>query len=106
MVFSESSGSDEICPVCYWQDDIFGLLEPFVAMGPNHVSLAQAQKNFGELGFSEPRFARLKNRLSPPSQFAIDPEWRPILSPEKFHPGQFRPEKGSPYYWRSDYWLA
>lgn len=55
----DNRGDDEICPVCYWQDDgqedtnageVWG--------GPNgDLSLAQARKNFVDFGACEKRFA-------------------------------------------------
>src|SRR5690349_10199650 len=42
----------EICSICYWQDDRVGYDNPEIAIGPNHVSLKQAQRNFLEFGAS------------------------------------------------------
>jgi hypothetical protein len=50
-------GGDEICPVCFWQDD--GQDEhdaDEVRGGPNHtLSLRQAQGNFEKIGAVEER---------------------------------------------------
>ena len=51
-------GGDEICPVCFWEDD--GQDEhdaEIVRGGPNyHLSLTQARKNFAAIGACEVRF--------------------------------------------------
>ncbi len=43
----------DICPVCYWQDDKAGEQYPNKVIGPNHVALNQARKNYLEFGASE-----------------------------------------------------
>ena len=106
MVFSASAGSEEICPVCYWQDDLFGMLEPYSALGPNKVSLVQAQKHYSAYGIADPRYTHVKGRLKSASLFAADSKWRAVSATDKFAPGRYDPDKGGPYYWRDDYWLA
>ena len=49
----EPSPSDEICPVCTWQDDYVDNQDTDV-LGPNHVTLSQARANFAAQGVSEP----------------------------------------------------
>jgi hypothetical protein len=49
----ESSGTDYICSVCYWQDDYVQLHDPDYSGGANRVSLNQARKNFIAFGSSE-----------------------------------------------------
>lgn len=39
----------DICPVCYWENDVFGP-DPDTYSGANHMTLAQGQKNYRELG--------------------------------------------------------
>lgn len=37
----------EICPVCFWKQDSFGILEPDEASCPNHgISLHEGRNNF------------------------------------------------------------
>jgi hypothetical protein len=45
-------GQDEICPVCYWQDDGQDESDTEVILGgPNkHLSLRQAQEQFKRIG--------------------------------------------------------
>jgi len=44
---SERGGYD-ICPVCLWEDD--GIEAPHALSGPNHMTLAEARKNFAAFG--------------------------------------------------------
>jgi len=107
LVFERGPGTDEICPVCFWQDDLLCLLEPFEALGPNKVSLAQAQRNFSLLGVCDPRYGDLKGRLLDSTNFAADEEWRPIdLAKDRFSKDHYPEDKAQTYYWRPDYWLS
>jgi len=54
-VFLLPSGSFEICPICFWEDDT-SQLENEDQLGANRVSLAQARKNFHKFGVCEKRF--------------------------------------------------
>ena len=55
----DSRGSDDICPVCFWQDDKateeFGQPAPERPEGPNHVHLWQARLNYLAFSASEER---------------------------------------------------
>jgi len=46
----------DICEVCYWQYDAVAQDMPDKVIGPNNVSLHQAQVNYKEFGASEKRF--------------------------------------------------
>ncbi len=50
-------GTDEICKVCYWQDDWVSFTRANIATGPNRVSLNEARENFARFGVSEERFS-------------------------------------------------
>lgn len=43
-------GSYEICPVCFWEDDLTQFENSELSGGANSVSLAQARRNFIEFG--------------------------------------------------------
>jgi hypothetical protein len=47
-------GSDEICPVCFWQDDPVDNQGTHV-LGPNRVRLSQARQNYVDFGAAEER---------------------------------------------------
>ena len=75
FVFNDPPGSYDICPICFWEDDIFQLRFPMTT-GANHVSLIQAQQNCARDGVSELRFHA---HARPPKEFELrDPDWRPI----------------------------
>ncbi len=40
----------EICPVCFWEDDLIQARDPDYEGGANRVSLRQAQKNYAAFG--------------------------------------------------------
>jgi len=107
VVFAEP-GSDEICPICFWQDDIVQLRWPDMPGGANSVSLIEAQQNFIDHKVSEMRF--LKDvRLAEPNE-RIDPGWRPLNVDadvlESSLPGsRYWPDHDQFYWWRSTYWL-
>ncbi|WP_263373095.1 CPCC family cysteine-rich protein [Granulicella aggregans] len=48
-------GGDDICPVCYWQDDGQDDSDAdIVRGGPNNLlSLSEARRNFAEIGASD-----------------------------------------------------
>lgn len=95
MTFADPPGSDDICPVCYWQDDASGLKFPTEALGPNKVSLLEAQENFRTAGASE---IRLKQFVRGPKlDEPLDPLWYPL-------DGHLHDATGSDalYYWRKD----
>lgn len=71
-VFDEPPGSYSICPICFWEDDVFQLFYPSQQGGPNRVSLIEAQINFVQFGSCErgmsknvrpPNAAEHKNQL-------------------------------------------
>jgi cysteine-rich CPCC protein len=53
-------GGDDICPVCFWEDDGQDDHDAdTIRGGPNyHLSLTQARKNFANIGACDERFLR------------------------------------------------
>lgn len=113
LVFAEPSGSYDICPICFWEDDVSQLRFAHIGGGANHVSLVEGQKNYADFGACE---ERVKPYVRPPEPGeSRDPEWRPIdpatdnIEDPDPVPGA---DYGSPYprdsrtlyYWRRDYW--
>ncbi len=50
---NEPDGSYDICPVCFWEDDIVQLEDQNYEGGANRVSLLQARNNYLEFGACE-----------------------------------------------------
>lgn len=51
----EPPGTHDICPVCYWEDDLVQFKDP-TYWGANSVTLQEARQNFLRFGASEERF--------------------------------------------------
>ncbi len=52
-LMEEPNNTFNICPVCYWEDDLSQLLDHTLC-GANPVSLEQARKNYLDFGACEP----------------------------------------------------
>jgi hypothetical protein len=109
-MFSGPPGTDEICGICFWQDDASSLRYAAIPDGPNRVSLVDAQANFAERGVSDLRHRAHVRPVA--ATDARDPEWRRIdpnldVLDESFKAGAapWPDDKTRLYYWRDDYWL-
>ena len=49
------SPTDDICPVCFWQDDFVDNQDTDL-LGPNHVRLSVARENYARHGAHEDRW--------------------------------------------------
>jgi hypothetical protein len=106
LVFTDPPGSDDICLVCFWQDDLMQLRWPQLGGATNVASLETAQRNFARFGASEERFVR--DVRAPTADEPLDPEWRPIRESDPFE----SPDDSAPwpedrtrlYYWRPTFW--
>ncbi len=59
----EPTGTYDICPVCFWEDDNVQFHDPDYAGGANEVSLNEARENFRLYRFSD---ARVQAHVRPP----------------------------------------
>ena len=78
-VFSEPPGSYDICPICYWEDDIVQIGFPDLAGGANGCSLIDGQKNYEQNGVCEGKMSTFVRQ--PNDSDSRDPSWR-LLDPE------------------------
>ena len=107
LVFLEDPPSWEICRICFWEDDPVQAADPWFVGGANGPCLAEAQRNYAELGAMERRF--IANVRAPDASDAIDPAWRPLRESDREHATSpitieeaiQRAGTGTPY----DYWL-
>lgn len=114
LVFGEPSGTYDICPICFWEDDGFQLAYPLMKGGANSNSLVECQRDFAQIGACEPRF--VGNVRAPKHEEARDPDWRqfnpstdPHLdfdSPEDDRLWESATPETNLYYWQPGYWLA
>lgn len=109
LVFDEQPGSYDICPVCFWEDDLVQLRWPSYQGGANKPSLIDAQRNFKAFRACEQRFAA---RARPATAAEpVDPDWYSLGSSSlpAFEPAgeQTRPwptDRTVLYWWRPTYW--
>lgn len=108
--FSGPPGTEEVCPICGWLDDLMHLRFPLFNGRPNGISLVDAQVNYSVIGAKDP--AALKNVRFPGPQDERDSDWRPIDldvdEPESIpvdFDGLAEPEDPTTlYYWLPAYW--
>ena len=46
----------EICPICFWENDLVQQMDPTYTGGANVVCLREARENYRKYGVSEKRF--------------------------------------------------
>ena len=111
LVFKEEPGSYDICPICFWEDDLVQLRFPFEGGGANRASLVDAQKNFLEFGACELRLRQYTR--APLEADERDAELHPVdenLDPvereddEASGPGRYPRDGTRLYYWRDTFW--
>ncbi|MDH5667027.1 MAG: CPCC family cysteine-rich protein [Nitrospira sp.] len=115
LTFADAVGSDDICPICFWEDDVVQLAFPDMAGGANKCSLIEGQRGFAEFGACERKAVSHVRPVSPSD--VRDSLWRPLdCSRDRYlHWGDradgelWQSVKDSRdislYYWREDYWL-
>jgi hypothetical protein len=98
-VFGGPPGTEELCPVCGWRDDLMHLRYPYFSGAPNGAALADAQVNYAMTGF-------------PSKQYERDPDWRAIdrdvddlpQVPVDFDALEEPADPTTLYYWLPNYW--
>src|SRR6516164_8839737 len=76
LTLNEGPGKYDVCPICYWEDDISQLRFPTMGGGANKPSLLEAQKKYAEIGAIEVNF--LPHVRKPNAADIRDVDWRPI----------------------------
>ncbi len=75
------------CPVCDWNRDEYQEKNPDIAVGPNGISLREAQANFVVFGASYHGYAELCGESEPldkrTAQYVKDANWQPLPSLER-----------------------
>ena len=69
-------GTDEICKICFWEDDLIQSNDPDFEGGANKVSLRQAQKNYMKIGASDEAALKFIQKLTP--NIEKDLNWKPL----------------------------
>lgn len=105
--FAAPPGSYEICPVCFWEDDLVQLRWPTYTGGANKPSLVQAQQAFTAMGAKQERV--LRHVRPPTAAEARDPGWRRIVDEDDFEPlsaveADWPANRTALYWWRPTFW--
>jgi hypothetical protein len=115
LVFDQLPGSSDVCPICFWEDDVEQLAFPDLKNRSNIPSLREAQQNFTRIGAVETRFRECV--CQPAEAYIRDVDWRPFdpsVDPHLSWSKQEDHERWKQvtdtsevclYYWRPDYWL-
>jgi hypothetical protein len=107
LTLGEPPGSYEICPICFWEDDLVQLRWPTYRGGANKPSLVEAQRNFAAIGACEERLLRYVRPPRPDEP--RDTGWRPVADEDDFEPADdteadWPQDHTVLYWWRPTYW--
>ena len=75
-VFGGAPGTEDVCPICGWRDDLMHLRFPQFNGMPNGISLIDAQLNYTLLGAKDAQSLKDVRTVKPDDE--RDPDWRPI----------------------------
>lgn len=107
LVFAEPCLYD-ICPICFWEDDVTQLRFVTYSGGANKPSLYEAQKNYRAFGASQQDLSGFVRH--PNAEDQRDLGWRPVdLATDLEMPGKgssatYPDDPTALYYWRETYW--
>ena len=110
LTFVEPPGSDDICEICFWQDDQVQLRWPLLAGGANKPSLVEAQANVSRIGAVEERLVRYVRQ--PHDSDRREQGWRPVdLTLDHFEPLAVQDDAWPAdtthlYWWRPTFWRS
>lgn len=109
LVFDGSVGSYEICPVCFWEDDLIQTRWPNYTGGANQLSLIECQRNFQTFGAKQARV--LQNVRPATEDEPVDEGWYPLgplaldcFEPIGDHPEPWPQDRTTLYWWRPTFW--
>jgi hypothetical protein len=106
IVFEGQPGSEDICLICLWEDDVEQLRWPTLEDGANAVSLIEAQRNFAKYGAIEERF--MGDVRKPLEDEPLDTGFRAIQPDDSFEAedadAPLPEDLTTLYYWRSTFW--
>ena len=80
LTMEKPPGSYQICPICFWEDDLVQLRWPDSCVAANRTSLIEAHQNFQDYGACDER--SLEHVRAPEDDEPLDRSWRPI-DPER-----------------------
>ncbi|MCA1217213.1 hypothetical protein LCE31_01970 [Streptomyces sp. 8L] len=102
-------GLHDICPVCFWEDDVMQLRWPCLERAANGVSLVTAQDNYRRTGACEERFEGSSVRM-PLQGEETEPWWHPVdLTRDRFEEtlvalAPWPNDRTVLYWWSERYW--
>ena len=105
-VFAGPPGTEDLCPICGWRDDLMHLRFPRFSGLPNGISLVDAQMNYSLIGAMDAKAVNGVRFPGPGDE--RDADWRPIDTdvdrledPPLDFDGLTEPEDPTTlYYWR------
>lgn len=108
LVFAQAPGSYDICPICFWEDDVVQLRWPDYRGGANRPCLGDAQIEYAGAGAIERRFTGIVRGAS--ADEPVEPGWRPadpaIDNFETWSADRvaWPSDRSVLYWWRPTYW--
>jgi hypothetical protein len=73
LIEPPGTGTFDICPICFWEDDPVQFKDPHRVGGANECSLKEARRNFERFGVSDQRHAK---DVRPPNAMDFrNPDW-------------------------------